>query len=331
MSFLKTDVNKMKEIAENKAKSLGIEQEDFDKKISTIQAELEEAGIPAEDIEEKSYSRFLGSLRRRSAQNVKVLNGIVFARTQLKDFDVQLREKALKYAEEHGDEEAIKEGRINKKGQPLYPSDDRFDRGGKVVPMDTRKSSLIGFFEVDGEGDFYEISLNGKTNDIEIPQFKKITLLVRFGKRKTSFGTPMSWLNAYEGPMGESLKTKEFAKFLIDSFEDKVVGSWETLQKRGDEGKRNDWYITEGEVVRSGDISMDNDSVPHDIVSTDPEEEDICTFWIRKTVLTGLGDIDNQNVLMVIRPYTRRDGTMSGDVYGILPEYMQKEKPKDEF
>lgn len=331
MSFLSGDISKIKEVAAKKATDLGISKEDFDSKIQAIQAQLEEAGIPAEDIEEKSYSRFLGSLRKRSSQNVKALNGIVFARTQLKDFDNQSREKALEYAKEHGEEKAIEENRINKKGQALYPAGDRFNREGKVIPDDTRKSSLIGFFEVDGKGDFYEISLNGKVNDIEIPQFKKVTLLVRFGTRKTDFGTPMSWLNGYDGLMGEPLKTKEFAKFLIDSFEDKVIGSWETLQKRGDEGKRDDWYITEGQVVRSGDITMDNDSVPHDIISTDPTEEDISTFWVRKSVLTGLHDIDDQNVLMVIRPYTRRDGTLSGDVYGILPEYMPKEKPKADF
>jgi len=321
MSFIKKDVDveELKESVYEVATNAGLSEDSVEEKINQFADEFREKGVPEEEIEVKSLRRLFASLRRRAVRNLTTLNGIVFAKTRTKDFGKQHRDNAETYVREHGREAAIDNGYINTAGKPLYKGD-QYNEG--VVPQDTRLASIIGYFETgDGENSgIYEIYITKSQIDEEIPLFTKVSLITRPGRQDSVYGTKKMYLDSFDGVLEPLGDVQAFANYLLTEFEDKV-SEFGSISRKADQMDNNDWLITEGTVVNSGLIYEDSEVVRHEIMAVDAAEDDeILTFWVDKTILTGLGDIDGEDVLLIMKPYVKRNGEISGNIYGILPE-----------
>lgn len=330
MSFItKVNVEELRKNVFEAALNSGLTELEVEEKVNKFASEFREDGVEEEDAEIKALRRLLASLRRRSVRNLTTLNGIIFAKTRTKDFGKKYRENAKRIVEEKGIEFAKENGYVNEEGKALY-KDDPYNTG--VVPADTRMASFIGFFEnSEGEGDIYEVFIGFKENtglnqiDEEIPLFKKVSLVVAEGRKtQLEFGTKKMYLDSFDGISESSIDIRAFAEFLLDRFENKVK-KFSSISRVADQIDNNDWIITEGSVVNTGLISDDSDVVRHDIMNIIPnDEDDTLVFWVDKTILNGLGRIDGEDVLLIMKPYVKRDGTISGNIYGILPENIKE-------
>ena len=321
MTFLNKENNteKFKLAAKQEAMKRNVSDEVFNAKFEQAKEHFKEKNYPENELDFRAYKKITIDMKGLSNQNSKyklnTYSGVIFFRRDLRDFDGETRAAALEYVEEHGLEEAIAKKIVNEKGKPIYVNNPIGRKG--VIPRDTRTTLFLGLLQKpdSDQADIFEIYANRDKTDLEIPLFKQISIDARDTKNADRVT-----LESYNGDLMRPLDINKFIKHLTDTYSDRIV-EFDALSHKKVDAK--EWVITEGHIVRQGETREDADT-PIDVMSSDITSDEFATFWVNKAILKDLGNMEEKDALIILRPYVpasgNNEGQLNGNIYGICPE-----------
>lgn len=322
------DINILKQNAIKVAEKHGFTDALFNEEFKKQMDHFKEIGVPDENLEMRALKKMIVGFKKRSLNNEKIFNAVIFKRTASIDLSQKQRNTAIEYADTHGMDKAIIDRYMNEKGEPLYKGDKK-NPDGKVIPKNTAFASMSGLLQEpdSDEGRIIDIYLNGEDIDVEIPMFKKIQLSVRMNPNNPNIGN----FKNFEGIIDDDMNTHEFCKMLKNHYEHKCENNFNKFGIIGDKLQGGDFIVSEGYVFGEGAIEDDKDFVMvtlaplSSVEDLDSDEDElVITLFADKKIFNGIPSLDEERVLFLASPYEKYNeyqdkDVLTGNIFGIIP------------
>jgi hypothetical protein len=348
------DIEKLRETTEKMVKELKISDEEYTEMTENAEKEMEERGnIPDGMLEYFVLKRVQLALKVRTSGSRTTVKGFFIGAHPKFDFAAAPRQKVIDFIEtagkakaieldycdttltplsmtpdelkvkiaELGEAEAQKAGYMNADGEYLYVND-KF-RNGQVVPEHDWNRVGYGVFEFPGEDELKMATVNirGDTATKAIPLFQIVEFSGRINQKKStnqhiemSMSSPITLTDEYVNYWYYDDMIKEAVpKRRLENLESII----NFVGERQSEFKR--WAIVTADVMEVGIPMATNNNVPINVtdysLSSYKSAEPEITFWMDKNLLGHIRENDLDAVL-IVSPYIKKDGTISGNLIG---------------
>jgi hypothetical protein len=230
---------------------------------------------------------------------------------------------------ELGSEEAQKNGYMNEKGEYLYTNDQY--RNGQVIPA--HDWSRVGYALVTAPGEkepkIAVVNMRGDEALNGVPLFKVGRFSGRVNQRKSGPNhLEMSMKGGFTITFDEDVDYWEHDDTIQELVPERCLEGLDEIEgfvtARQNEFKR--WCIVQADIMDVGDVTA-NGVAPiqitdYSLSSLKSHKTDL-TFWIERDMLSGLQD-NTLDAILVLSPYIKKDGTVSGNCIGYWVDPMFK-------
>jgi hypothetical protein len=237
---------------------------------------------------------------------------------------------------ELGELEAQKAGYINGDGEFLYVND-KF-RNGQVIPEHDWSKTAYGVFEFPGEAELKMATINirGDMATQKTPIFQIVEFGGRINQKKSTNQHIEMSMNTKITATDEYVNYWYYDEMIREAVPkrrlDNLASIVDFVGERQNEFRR--WAIVTADVMEVGVPMATNDNVPINVTdyslssfkSTEPE----ITFWMDKKMLGAISENDLDAVL-IISPYVKKDGVISGNLIGYWVDGMDNPRMIDEI
>lgn len=300
------------------AEENGIEQEELD----AIFKEIYE-GMPSDMNENTKTLRSLRKTRgslKRLVQSGYRMDGFLLMKFKANRYARYAFNQVKKFVEQHGEQEAIKKGYINKEGKYLHI---KGYNKGKIIDENYATANAVGIFQEDDKVVPREIKIYNDTihkNVVPVCKETKFTLKEGNASKVVKGTKAQTFKNAIVTDDTDAFDDDTidvylnyvkqfFGDIIFDSFADLLI----YLESKNFDP--NVFGVIEGECV---DIRTNSDPTQDVVVNFEVGEEDI-NVWYTPIELAGLNIYDGAYGYVFVNAYKSKEGQISYHVGGFLP------------
>ena len=229
--------------------------------------------------------------------------------------------------------EALDEGLVNEKGEPIFTKPD-WKRGDLIIPEEAMTKQTIGKAIKKDSDEYQEAQLNIRGGDIDVadtPLFTKLKVRVSVGKEKEGKPLGLFYNKSSKIEVGEKMSFEEAKKYLAENYPEGLT----TISKLGEYHDKNADNFNRIAIV-IGDVCdlIITDGIKSNVLAlNDPNATELktVTCWVPKSKELDLNfDMTTQDVIAIGRTAKNQEtGEVSMNLYGLYvkPEFVISEKP----
>jgi hypothetical protein len=218
-----------------------------------------------------------------------------------------------------GMQEAVKKGLANDKGEYLYQKPDF--KKGKPMPAHDFSANLIGFFTAPGDDEpkLTSVVVKGELATQEVPLFEVVKFQGRINKDKTTASSYSCSMNKPVQRMGTAIDFWDYEENIRKALGGNMLESLQDLDNFIQNNSGFGIYCAVVadilEVGASGDYDSVVTRITDETMNSIQSNESEYTFWTRQELARGLDDMIS-DAFIVLAPYKKQDGSISGNVIG---------------
>lgn len=228
-------------------------------------------------------------------------------------------EEVASYIIELGKSIAQEYGKLDAKGNYIYPSDAVQWKRGKIIPQHEYQGTLYGLFKMPGDKTpkVTEITIKGEAALESMPLFKIIKIPVKVNTNKST--SQKYVMNTQRTPtsVGEDIDYLDYDQTFRKAYPDKRLDTLDELDDFLQTHEKYDWCIVDADITEVGTTVSDYDSVTvtiANIAASSRQQIKEITLFVDVGQAKGL--IETSDAVMVISPKEREDGSITGALLG---------------